>query len=96
MQQKPHNFLNGILSIAETALWTFLIIILLIFVFILTIGLMLYLLPRYPQIPDSWVWPVVWTTMGVLISSLGVLYFWWGSVLKDREKLNDILEATHP
>jgi|GEM_PF-6473311 len=62
----------------------------LITVFAVLLGFALYLLPRYPQIPASWLWPIVWTGMGLVIISLGALYFWWGSVLKDREELNNL------
>ncbi|RJO62812.1 MAG: hypothetical protein C4542_01810 [Dehalococcoidia bacterium] len=88
MTSKSSRFLAAVLDIAETALWTFLIIILLVFVFVLMAAFMLYLVMRYPQIPASWFWPAVWMGMGLVIVFLLALYFWWGSMLKDREELN--------
>jgi hypothetical protein len=91
--QKPHGFLRGLLTIAEAAFWTFLIIMLLMLVFVLMVALMLYLLLKYPQIPASWLWPAVWTGMGLVILLLLVLYFWWGSMLKDREEFNRLANS---
>ena len=88
MARKPHGFLLGLLSIAETAFCTFLIIIMLIVVFGVLLGYALYLLPKYPQIPASWLWPIVWGGMGLVILFLLALYLWWGWMMKDREELN--------
>ncbi|MGA3093833.1 MAG: hypothetical protein ABSD79_00375 [Dehalococcoidales bacterium] len=77
---------------AEAAFWTFLIIMLLVLVFVLMLTFMLYLVLRYPPIPASWLWPAVWTGMGLMIVLLLALYLWWGSVLKDREELGDFLK----
>ena len=87
MARKPHGFLLGILSIAETAFCTFLIIIMLIVVFAVLLGYTLYLLPKYPQIPFSWLWPIVWGGMGLVVVFLLALYLWWGWMMKDREEL---------
>ena len=61
---------------------------LLIFVLILMAIFMLYLILRYPQIPLSWLWPVVWGGMGIVLLTLSGIYFWWDGVLKDREEFN--------
>jgi hypothetical protein len=90
---KPHSFWRGILTVAESALWTFLIIALLMLVFVILFGFMLFLLLKYPQIPTSWLWPAVWTGMGLIVISLAALYFWWGSVLKDRETLESLFQG---
>ncbi len=90
MTSKSSRFLAAVLDIAETALWTFLIIILLALVFILMVAFMLYLVLKYPQIPASWLWPSVWMGMGLVTLSLLALYFWWGRVLNDRETLNNL------
>lgn len=92
MAQKPHTLLRGILTIAEAALWTFLIIMLLVLVFVLMAAFMLHLVLRYLQIPASWLWLAVWAGMGLVIVSLAALYFWWGSVLKERDQLQSLFK----
>jgi protein-S-isoprenylcysteine O-methyltransferase Ste14 len=65
---------------------------LLLVIFILLVWLMLYLALKYPQIPASWLWPAVWTVMGVVIVFLALLYSGWGSILNDRETLHEMFK----
>ncbi len=78
------------LEIFEIALWTFVSIILLIIVFILMVAGMFYLTSRYPQIPSSWFWPIIWIVMGLIIVNLAGLLWWWGRALKAREELDNL------
>jgi hypothetical protein len=57
----------------------------------MVIGL-LYLMPRYPQIPSSWFWPILWTGTGFIAINLAGLSWWWGRALKAREEFNKLVD----
>ena len=85
--------MKNLLEILETALWVFIVLILLLFV----LGFLIVSLPSWlaahPQYPLSWFWYIIWGIMGAIILFMALLWWWWGSVLKDRETARRIADS---
>ncbi len=89
---RARRFFSGVLEIMETAVLTSIAILMLIFVFVLMVIGLLYLMPRYPQIPSSWFWPIIWIVMGLIVVNLAGLLWWWGRAIKAREEIDRLVD----
>ena len=77
--------MSKLLRALETALWTMVVIILLGLVFVILVWFVYHGLPGLPAVPRAYAWRVIWGVMGAIVLFMGVLWWWWGRVLKDRE-----------
>jgi type VI protein secretion system component VasK len=85
--------MKNVLFVLETAMWTFIALLLLLFVLgYLIINVPLWL-AQHPQFPMSWQWYIIWGAMGLIALLLGLLWGWGGRARKDREEARRIADS---
>ncbi len=72
-------------------MWTFVALMLLLFVFGYLVINVPPWLEQHPQYPMSWQWYIIGGIIGVIVLAMGLLWWWWGRVLKDREEARRIV-----
>jgi uncharacterized integral membrane protein len=91
--------MKSLLYILETAAWTFVGVLVLVFFYGFLIIVVFNYQLSHTDLPWGLFWPLIWGAMGTLMMGIIIMAWWWGRMLRDREDAEQWLadyEANHP